>query len=122
MKFLIMTKYDPPLSPHFRQPFIVWGRLFETELVFWVVMKFDGKRRRRFPKCLWKALAEASIKIECQCTRDLAFLFLEPTPSKSRAIRTCSFSSPKSSAMSMSLSPAFHRPLMIQVGMPPIVG
>jgi hypothetical protein len=122
MKFLIVAKYDPALSTNLGQPFIVRRLLFEMKFISRIVMIFDSKRRLHFPQSLWKALAKTSVKIKCQRIRDLAFPLLGPTPSKSRALRTCSRSRPKSSAISLGLSPAFHRPLMIQVGVPSTAG
>ena len=34
------------------------------EAIGFVVVILNGKRRLGFPKCLWKAFAEATVKIE----------------------------------------------------------
>jgi hypothetical protein len=58
----VMAKDYPVFSPNDSEPFIIRGVLLKA--IGLVVMVLDGKRGLSFPKGLWKAFAEATVKIE----------------------------------------------------------
>src|ERR1700688_228135 len=120
--FAVMAEHDPSLRTYFCHPLVVWRVLVKSKFVILVVVVLDSERRIPHTHGERKAFAEASVKIKCQFSRDLPFPPFGNTPSNLRASLMRSLVSPKSVAMSVSLSPAFHRPLMTQVGVPFTMG
>ena len=64
MEFSVVAENNPALGSDFSEPFVICSRLRKLELVFGVVVIFDGKGRPGRPDSFRKALSKVSIKIE----------------------------------------------------------
>jgi hypothetical protein len=64
VKFSVVAENDPALGSNFGEPFVIRSSLRKFELVFGIVVMFDGKGRPGRPDSFRKALSKVSVKIE----------------------------------------------------------